>query len=222
MTRPFPDREQHWVWACGRCPHVFASPMTDAQGAVHFGTTDAAAWSLRRVWNGPATMTTPISAFSCQHCHHEWISRVPGKVPGRCPRCHNRDWHAGPRGVVSAPAPIRSKPRRVQLSRAKGWRLPANTVVVSRPSKYSNPYVVGVHAPDNATAVRMYTDYLAANPELVEEARRELAGRNLGCWCAPSQACHADPLLRVVNRELVAVPAYFLGARPHGFAGASR
>lgn len=31
-------------------------------------------------------------------------------------------------------------PHRVQLSRKKGWRLPPNTVVVSRPSKWGNPY----------------------------------------------------------------------------------
>jgi len=29
---------------------------------------------------------------------------------------------------------------RIQLSRTKGWRRPENTVVVSRPSKWGNPY----------------------------------------------------------------------------------
>jgi hypothetical protein len=33
-----------------------------------------------------------------------------------------------------------SGPVRVQLSRAKGWRMPPNTVVVSRPSKFGNPH----------------------------------------------------------------------------------
>jgi hypothetical protein len=31
-------------------------------------------------------------------------------------------------------------PQRIQLSRRKGWRLPENTVVVSRPSKWGNPF----------------------------------------------------------------------------------
>ncbi|MGO7983466.1 DUF4326 domain-containing protein, partial [Rhizobium johnstonii] len=31
-------------------------------------------------------------------------------------------------------------PHRVQLSRKKGWRKPANTVVVARPSKWGNPF----------------------------------------------------------------------------------
>lgn len=31
-------------------------------------------------------------------------------------------------------------PQRIQLSRAKGWRKPENTVVVARPSKWGNPF----------------------------------------------------------------------------------
>lgn len=36
-------------------------------------------------------------------------------------------------------------PERVQLRRRKGWTLPPNTVVVSRPGKWGNPFVVGTH-----------------------------------------------------------------------------
>ncbi len=34
------------------------------------------------------------------------------------------------------------RPIRVQLSRAKGWRMPPNTVSVARPTKWGNPYRV--------------------------------------------------------------------------------
>jgi hypothetical protein len=34
------------------------------------------------------------------------------------------------------------KPRRIQLSRAKGYRKPKGAIVVGRPSKYGNPYKV--------------------------------------------------------------------------------
>lgn len=34
-------------------------------------------------------------------------------------------------------------PERIQLSRKKGWRKPENTVVVSRPSKWGNPFPLG-------------------------------------------------------------------------------
>jgi hypothetical protein len=33
----------------------------------------------------------------------------------------------------------------------------------------------------------------------VEDARRELAGRDLCCWCAPGDPCHADVLLEIAN-----------------------
>ncbi len=33
------------------------------------------------------------------------------------------------------------------------------------------------------------------------EARAELAGKDLACWCPPWQPCHADVLLEVANGE---------------------
>lgn len=36
-------------------------------------------------------------------------------------------------------------------------------------------------------------------PFTVEDARAELAGRDLACWCPPWGPCHADVLLEVAN-----------------------
>ena len=36
-----------------------------------------------------------------------------------------------------------SGPQRIQLRRAKGWRLPDGAVCVARPSAFGNPWVVG-------------------------------------------------------------------------------
>ena len=36
-----------------------------------------------------------------------------------------------------------NKPKRIQRSRAKGWKMPANTIYVGRPTVWGNPYVVG-------------------------------------------------------------------------------
>jgi len=33
----------------------------------------------------------------------------------------------------------------------------------------------------------------------LEIARSELSGRDLCCWCSPTQACHADVLLELAN-----------------------
>ena len=46
-------------------------------------------------------------------------------------------------------------PVRIQRKRTKGFRLPENTVCVSRPSKWGNPFIVGVHG-DAQKCVDMY------------------------------------------------------------------
>lgn len=93
------------------------------------------------------------------------------------------------------------RPRRIQLSRAKGWRLPANAVSIAYPTKWANPYRPTVRSPEaNAAAVEAYRRHLAEHPELIEAARRELAGRDLACWCSPELPCHGDILLSVIQR----------------------
>jgi hypothetical protein len=34
------------------------------------------------------------------------------------------------------------KPKRIQRQRTKGWRMPANTVSVTRPGKWGNPFII--------------------------------------------------------------------------------
>jgi Domain of unknown function (DUF4326) len=43
--------------------------------------------------------------------------------------------------------------RRVQLRRAKGWRMPANTVKVDRTTLFGNPFSVKEHGHDRAVAL---------------------------------------------------------------------
>lgn len=127
---------------------------------------------------------------------------------------------------MSARASIHSKPltapRRVQLSRRKGWRKPANTVVVSRPSMWGNPFHVTkaaqdhyAHRPDEqmadamqgvtttpeaaVNAFRRYLEETAVGRFTCVAAKKALRGKNLACWCPPGQPCHADVLLEVAN-----------------------
>ncbi len=91
-------------------------------------------------------------------------------------------------------------PRRLQLSRARGSRLPEGAVSVAHPTRWANPFRPQWRtAAANAGAVEHYRDYLTRNPALVEAARVELAGKDLACWCAPSLPCHADVLLSIAN-----------------------
>ncbi len=149
--------------------------------------------------------------------------------------------------------------KRIQLRRTKGWRKPDNTVTVSRPGKWGNPFPIkgswivwtavalgyradapgrrdaslalyrawvagqpvtlgplAAHVGKGDSAVAdvaramastfasMYEDKgegpkVAPSPPSLDEIRRELGGKNLGCWCPPECACHADVLLEIAN-----------------------
>ena len=114
-------------------------------------------------------------------------------------------------------------PMRIQLSRAKGWRMPENTVNVARgPGRiWGNPFTVadcrdagfrGTEAELSARCVEAFRVWLGPmwrnnwqGPE--SEAARgailsrlsELRGKNLACWCPPGCPCHADVLLEIAN-----------------------
>lgn len=108
------------------------------------------------------------------------------------------------------------RPQRVRLERTRGWRKPENTVVVSRPSGWGNPFKIGepfrfvedgelligvVNSHEGAVA--MFRRFLAARPDLTEKVRTELAGKNLACWCSLDRECHADVLLNVAAGRAV-------------------
>lgn len=99
---------------------------------------------------------------------------------------------------------------RIQLRRTKGWRKPEGAVVVSRPTKWGNPFMIGpiVSAYPSLTVEQCAS--FAVNQfkfdgrerlgyPSVDDIRRELAGRDLACWCPLDQPCHADELLRIAN-----------------------
>lgn len=102
-------------------------------------------------------------------------------------------------------------PKRIQLRRTKGWRKPDGAIVVSRPSRWGNPYAVGDHVGPvqdrEEIRTRSQAVFLFANPRRRashgypsdDEIRAELAGHDLACWCPPDQACHADVLLEIAN-----------------------
>lgn len=91
-------------------------------------------------------------------------------------------------------------PERVQRRRIRGWRMPANTVYVGRPTRWGNPFHVGLQG-DAAECVRAYRSWLRTMPGLVADIRLALAGKDLACWCPPGQPCHADVLLEIANSE---------------------
>jgi len=87
------------------------------------------------------------------------------------------------------------KPHRVQLRRSKGWKMPADTRKVDRTTRWGNPF----RDADRRLAVERFEAWLAQQPALIEQAKAELAGRNLACWCPLGGPCHADAWLRLIN-----------------------
>ena len=103
-----------------------------------------------------------------------------------------------------------TNPVRVQLRRDAGWRMPPNTVKVDRSTKWGNPFVVGkpgglyaAKVMDRRHAYHLYKSIASEIPDLVRDARAELRGKNLACWCPNDDpyedCCHAAVLLEIAN-----------------------
>lgn len=110
-------------------------------------------------------------------------------------------------------------PKRIQRKRTKGWRKPEGVIDCTRSGKWGNPWTVGPDG-DCATAeeaVRMFRSAVigfhsngsfcapTAHPEsyigrIIADAPKELRGKDLMCWCALDQPCHADVLLELANK----------------------
>lgn len=92
-------------------------------------------------------------------------------------------------------------PRLVQRPRVWNKRdsnCPTSAVYVGRPSKWGNPYKIGVHG-TREEVIALYRYYVTVlHPEFAEGARIELRKRHLVCWCAPLP-CHADVLFEIAN-----------------------
>ena len=101
-------------------------------------------------------------------------------------------------------------PRRIQRKRTRGWRLPPNTVCVSRPSKWGNPFRVTdertasecVHAFRIWLTVKHCHAGIPERKQWMLEHLHELRGKHLACWCRPGAPCHADVLLELANKEI--------------------
>lgn len=77
--------------------------------------------------------------------------------------------------------------------------LPFGSVYVGRPTKFGNPFQINAES-ERDDIVEKYIQYMKENPLLCEDAKRELKGKDLVCWCSPKR-CHADILIKIANEE---------------------
>lgn len=75
--------------------------------------------------------------------------------------------------------------------------IPKDAVYIGRPSKWGNPFIIGKDG-DRVEVYNKYLNWLSNNEELKRQARLELRGKDLVCYCAPLK-CHGDALLVISN-----------------------
>lgn len=111
-------------------------------------------------------------------------------------------------------------PRRIQRKRTRGWRLPANTVIVDRTSRFGNPFPVKSciefdFADNEADARKVCTEAfesvltkgrdsewwyegLTGRIERIRADLPLLVGKDLACTCPEDGLpCHGDVLIRL-------------------------
>lgn len=117
-------------------------------------------------------------------------------------------------------------PSRIQRKRARGWRAPEGAVYVGRGTRWGNPYKVTKTGPDHTVidsrtggiiyatrdetdarrvAVDWYRAWFASKPGLHAAVSRQLAGRDLMCWCPTPEPgdpdhCHAAVLMEFATQ----------------------
>lgn len=94
------------------------------------------------------------------------------------------------------------RPQRIQLRRTRGWRKPEGAVVVARPTRWGNPFVVGsligMHGTDVA-GMQFETGLIPMTAEMAVAAYRDLITGRLGFDGAPDHLLGAEDLAYVTN-----------------------
>ena len=99
-------------------------------------------------------------------------------------------------------------PERIQRKRTKGFRLPENTISVTQPGKWGNPfklYTTGYGVDRNEITItpdkilRVYEEWLDSQIRHGRLNLAEIRGFDLACFCKEGNPCHGDVLIRKAN-----------------------
>ena len=93
----------------------------------------------------------------------------------------------------------------IHLARAVNLKTSEYDVYIGRPSKWGNPFSIGRHG-TREEVIEKYEEWLlgartapdSSIPPSLTEAKKELRGKRLGCFCFPLP-CHGNILARFVN-----------------------
>lgn len=117
-------------------------------------------------------------------------------------------------------------PQRIQRSRAKGAKLPPNTICCTRPGQHENPFVVGMwfrkvtpdwyvwshgdspHFGDQQVrdldhSLALFEEYATARIKWDQSWLEPLRNADfLACWCRLENRCHVDVILRLLRERI--------------------
>ena len=88
----------------------------------------------------------------------------------------------------------------------KCYEYPKDAVYCGRGSVFGNPFShktgtkASYRVKTREESIDRYNRYFLNSPKLIIEAKTQLKGKNLLCFCKP-HACHADILLLVANEQ---------------------
>ncbi|WNI19151.1 DUF4326 domain-containing protein [Actinacidiphila sp. ITFR-21] len=125
-------------------------------------------------------------------------------TPARIRRKHTAGWRA-PLDAQARPARYVGRGTRygnpwviAETDTLSGWTV--NWAGIGRPPTGLRPEIPAHNQRDAHTlAVELFEVWVHSQPDLLDRALRELAGRDLMCWCPASLPCHADVLLALAN-----------------------
>jgi len=112
-------------------------------------------------------------------------------------------------------------PKRVQLKRTDGWRIPPNTVIVSRQNRkpgtgYGNPYnwktdyefypddlKKRVAKLDFSCWMKLLDGFVKDFPEqrrwIIDHLPELAKADYIACWCKLDEPCHGDVLIELIK-----------------------
>ena len=69
-------------------------------------------------------------------------------------------------------------------------------VYIGRPSKWGNPFVIGIHG-SRIEVIQKYLNWILEQPLLLSSLQ-ELKSQRLGCYCSPT-LCHGNVLAKLAD-----------------------
>jgi hypothetical protein len=88
--------------------------------------------------------------------------------------------------------------KRIQRLRKKGWKMPPNTVYVGRPTRWGNPFRIGIDG-TREEVIEKYRKWLKEKLKNDPAFLEPLRGKDLACWCPLNVPCHADIIIKFLT-----------------------